>query len=72
MYVGRRYIKRNDTNEGAVTMAVSVTLRFDFSWNDSEMDENDIRECLMELSPEELLVAANNAGEPINIDIEVY
>ena len=72
MYMGRGYTKRNDTNEGAVTMAVSVTLRFDFSWNDSEMDENDIRECLMELSPEELLVAANNAGEPINIDIEVY
>ena len=53
-------------------MAVGITLRFDFPWNDSEVDENDIRECLMELSPEELLVAANNAGEPIDIDIEVY
>ena len=72
MYMGRRYTKRNDTNEGAVTMAVGITLRFDFPWNDSEMDENDIRECLMELSPEELLVAANNAGEPINVDVEVY
>lgn len=53
-------------------MAVSVTLRFDYPWNDTEMDENEIQDCLLELTPEELIVAANNAGEPINIDVEVY
>ena len=53
-------------------MTVGVTFRFDYPWNDMEMDENEIRDCLLDLSPEELLVAANNAGGPINIDIEVY
>ena len=70
--MGRRYIKRNDINEGAVIMAVAITLRFNYPWNNEETDENEIRDCLLDLSPEELLVAANNAGEPINIDIEVY
>ena len=72
MYMGRKYFKRNDINERAVIMAVSITLRFDYPWNDTEMDENEIQDCLLELSPEELLVAANNAGEPVNIDVEVY
>ena len=53
-------------------MAVSITLRFNYPWNDTEMDENEIQDCLLELSPEELIAAANNAGKPINIDIEVY
>lgn len=53
-------------------MAVEITLRFDYPWNDNEMDENEIKDCLEELSPEELLMAANNAGGPIIIDIEVY
>ena len=53
-------------------MAVSVTLRFNYPWNDTEMDENEIVECLYDLSPEELLLAANNAGKPVNVDIEVY
>ena len=51
---------------------VGITLRFDYTWNDSEMDENEIRECLMELSPDELLCQAQNDGNPINVDIEVY
>ena len=72
MRVGGRYFERNDINEREVIMAVAVTLRFDYPWNKDEMDENEIRECLMELSPEELLVAANNMGEPINVDVEVY
>lgn len=70
--MGRGYIKRNDTNERTVIMAVSVTLRFNYPWNDTEMDENEIQECLSDLSPEELLLAANNVGEPVNIDVEVY
>ena len=53
-------------------MAVAVTLRFNYPWNDDEMDENEVIECLSELSPEELLVAANNAGKVVNTDIEVY
>ena len=53
-------------------MAVSVTLRFNYPWNDTEMDENEIRDCLEELSPEELVAVAENAGEYINVDIEVY
>lgn len=51
---------------------VGITLRFKYPWDNKDMDENEIRDCLMELSPEELLIAANNAGEPINIDVEVY
>ena len=53
-------------------MAVSVTLRFNYPWNDNEMDENEIRDCLLELSPEELIEGANMAGEVINVDVEVY
>ena len=53
-------------------MAVSITLRFNYPWHDESMDENEIQDCLLDLSPEELLVAANNAGEPINVDVEVY
>ena len=51
---------------------VGVTLRFNYPWNADESDENEVRDCLLELSPEELIVAANNSGEPINIDVEVY
>lgn len=53
-------------------MSVGITLRFDYPWNDNNMDENEIRECLLELSPEELLLAANKMGEPINVEVEVY
>ena len=70
--MGRGYIKRNDINEGAVIMAVSITLRFDYPWYNDEVDENEIRECLSDLSPEELIAAAKNAGEPVNVDVEVY
>ena len=72
MYVGRRRFERNDINERTVIMAVSITLRFDYPWYNDQMDENEIRDCLEELSPEELMTAAKNSGEPINIDIEVY
>lgn len=53
-------------------MSVGITLRFDYPWNEEIEDENDVISCLKELSPEELLVAANNNGNPINIDVEVY
>lgn len=72
MHVGRRRFERNDINERTIIMAVSVTLRFSYPWNNEDMDENEIQNCLLDLSPEELLVAANNAGEPINVDVEVY
>ena len=72
MHVGRGYFERNDINERTVIMAVSVTLRFNYPWNESEVDENEVVSCLTELSPEELIMAANNAGKPINIDVEVY
>lgn len=72
MHVGRGYFERNDINERTVIMAVSVTLRFNYPWNESEVDENEVISCLTELSPEELIMAANNAGKPINIDVEVY
>lgn len=72
MHVGRGRFERNDINERTVIMAVSVTLRFNYPWNESEVDENEVVSCLTELSPEELIMAANNAGKPINIDVEVY
>lgn len=72
MHVGRGCFERNDINERTVIMAVSVTLRFNYPWNESEVDENEVVSCLTELSPEELIMAANNAGKPINIDVEVY
>ena len=53
-------------------MAVGITLRFDYPWNKMDMDKCEIRDCLLELSPEELLIMADRAGEPIDIDIEVY
>ena len=53
-------------------MSVGVTLKFDYPWNEEIKDENEVRDCLGELSPEELIVAAKNAGYPINIDVEVY
>lgn len=53
-------------------MSVGITLRFDYPWNTNETDENEIRDCLLELSPEELLRAAVNSGEVVNTDIEVY
>lgn len=51
---------------------VGITLSFDYPWNDKDMDENEIRECLMELAPDELIAEAQNQGNPINVDIEVY
>ena len=58
---------------------IGVTLRFNYPWgdeddnlNESEIDENEVYNCISELTPEELIMAANNAGEPINVDVEVY
>lgn len=57
---------------------IAVTLRFNYPWGDeenldeTEIDENEVYSCISELSPEELIMAANNAGEPINVDVEVY
>ena len=58
---------------------ITVTLRFNYPWGDddeglkeSEIDENEVYSCISELSPEELIMVANNAGEPINVDVEVY
>lgn len=57
---------------------IGITLRFNYPWgeedenNPVEIDENEVYQCISELTPEELIMAANNAGEPINIDVEVY
>lgn len=59
---------------------IAITLRFNYPWGDDEddnvtcgeIDENEVYSCISELSPEELIMAANNAGEPINVDVEVY
>ena len=51
---------------------VEITLRFDYPWNDEEASTSEIRECLEELTPEELLMTANRVGEPVNVDVEVY
>lgn len=72
MCLGRECTKRNDISKGEMIMSVSVTLRFNYPWNNDDMDENEIVECLYDLSPEELLLAANNAGKPVNVDVEVY
>lgn len=51
---------------------VGVTMRFSYPYTNENVDEYEIKECLSELSPEELLLAANRMGEPVSIDIEVY
>lgn len=51
---------------------VGITLRFNYPWQDEDMDENDIVEALSELSAEELLVNSMKAGKAVNVDIEVY
>ena len=51
---------------------IGITLRFDYPWEDWDMDENDITEALSELSAEELLINSMKAGKAINVDIEVY
>lgn len=53
-------------------MCVGITLRFDYPWNEKIEDENEVIGCLEELAPEDLLMAAKNAGYPINMDVEVY
>lgn len=53
-------------------MGVAVTLRFSYPWTGDETDENEIIDCLSELSPEELLKDAKTTGKPINVDVEVY
>lgn len=53
-------------------MSVGVTLSFDYPWDGNTEDENEIREALMELSPDELVLNASKACKPINVDIEVY
>lgn len=56
---------------------IAVTLRFNYPvdnncLNKEELDEEELMYSLYELTPEELLMAAKNMGEPINMDIEVY
>lgn len=57
---------------------IGVTLRFNYPWGDEdeenpvEIDENEVYQCVSELTPEELIMAAKNAGEPINVDVDVY
>ena len=66
---GIEYIKRNDINKGRI-IHVLVTL-FSYPWNEKIEDENEVISCLEELAPEDLLMA-KNAGNPVNMDVEVY
>ena len=50
---------------------VEITLRFNYPWEDEDMSTDEIRDCLEELSPEELICGAQNEGNPISIDVEV-
>ena len=72
MYMGRGCFKRDGINKGEIRMQVEVTLKFDYPWNDPETDEQTIKDLLMELSPDELLAAANKFGESLKVEIEVY
>lgn len=51
---------------------IGITLRFNYPWDNWELDEDDIIETLSEFSAEELLINAMKAGKPVNVDIEVY
>lgn len=51
---------------------ISVTLRFDYPEFDGIDDENEITSLLSEMAPDEILANAQDAGNPINMDVEVY
>lgn len=51
---------------------ISVTLRFDYPGFSDIKDENEVQKLLSEMSADEILVNAMNAGEAVNMDVEVY
>ena len=51
---------------------ISVTLRFDYPEFDGIDDENEITSLLLEMSPDEILANVQDAGNAINMDVEVY
>lgn len=51
---------------------VHITLSFNYPWNDCEATEYEIQEALSELSPSELLIAAEKYGQSVRADVEVY
>ena len=51
---------------------ISVTLRFDYPEFDGVDDVNEINDLLTEMSPDEILANAQDAGKVVNMDVEVY
>ena len=51
---------------------VYVTLSFNYPWNDQEASAYEIKEALSELSPKELVIAAEKYGQSIIADVEVF
>lgn len=51
---------------------ISVTLRFDYPGFENVSDDNEALELLSELPYDEIIATVQDAGKPINMDVEVY
>ena len=51
---------------------ISVTLRFDYPDFDGVNDVNDINNLLTEMSPDEILANAQDAGEVVSMEVRVH
>ena len=51
---------------------ISITLRFNYPEFDGVTDENEINDLISEMSADELLANAQDAGNVVNVDVEVY
>lgn len=51
---------------------IAVTLRFNYPEFDGIDDENEINDLISEMAPDEILANAQDAGNAINVDVEVY
>ena len=51
---------------------IGVTLRFDYPGFEEIEDENEVRALLEEMPFDEILSNVVDAGNPINMDVEIY
>ena len=51
---------------------VGVTFSFNYPGFEDIQDENEVRELLEEIPYDEILAKAIEAGNPINMEVEVY
>ena len=51
---------------------ISVTLRFDYPDFTEIDDDNEAYELLSEMSVDDIICRVQEAGKPINMDVEVY